>query len=345
MKKCLFIYTSDLEKTSGGTKRTITAKNILSKYFDVDCFFTYKNPKKIFILLNAIFLNYLKTNFFSYFKIKKYIKKNKYKFIFFDDSNNGKIVKKIKQIYPEICCIVNFHNNEQKYYYDMYKRRNVLFYPLYIASKINQIYSSTFGDKLVFITERDKKEVSNGKQSYVIPATLKDTFSEVKESNFLGDYFLFFGSSFYANNEAVEFIINKIAPFVEEKIIIAGSGMDITFKNTKVPKNVTILGFIDNVQKLFNNAKAFLCPIFSGSGMKIKLVEALMYGKTIICSEFAAIGFEKKEKVFIIANTPQEYISCIRNYNEPSFNTNSRLLYLEQYDENLNDKYYYPVFF
>lgn len=176
----------------------------------------------------------------------------------------------------------------------------------------------------------------------IIPATLKDDYTDISiKTN--EQYFLFFGSSFFANIEAAKFIIKEIAPFVSEKIVIAGKDMDLTFNNCNLPKNVQVLGFVDNLDKLFFSAKAFLCPIFNGSGMKVKIVEALMHGKSIICTDFAAIGYEKNKDVFEIANNADEFIKKIKTFKGSDFNETARDLYKAKYDAKKNEYYYKRV--
>ena len=108
-------------------------------------------------------------------------------------------------------------------------------------------------------------------------------------------------------------------------------------------KNVKIIGYVENVVDLFFYAKAFICPIFSGAGMKVKIAEALMYGKTIIGTSFACIGYEIDSEVFYLHNTTKSLIECLNHNSIPFFNQKARDLFLKKYDFKQNSFYYKSI--
>lgn len=344
MKKLLFVHTNSLSDVSGGADVTRKAFSVFSEKYEVITYFSYENTNKIKIFINAFF-NYLKSSFLDFLRIKRIIKDNKIKYVYIDDSVNGKLIKLLRKSFPSLYIVVNFHNDEVKYYRDMFKNKGVLYYGLYRSSLINQKYSVNYSDYRLYITEDDKNSINSNDFSYsIVPATLRDNFVASELTKDEGKYFLFFGSAFFANIEAAEIIIKYIAPNVFSDFIIAGKNMDKAFADRILPRNVKVLGFIENLNALFDNAKAFVCPIFSGSGMKVKLVEALMFGKHIICSDFAAIGYDKKNNIFKIANTPEDYVEQLNNFNSSKFNIEARQLYLDKYCSACNKNYYTKLF-
>jgi glycosyltransferase involved in cell wall biosynthesis len=54
-------------------------------------------------------------------------------------------------------------------------------------------------------------------------------------------------------------------------------------------------------------------PLLSGSGIRIKIIEAMSIGKTVIATTIAAEGimYEDKKNI-LIANTPQEFADAIK---------------------------------
>ncbi|EIJ6694540.1 TPA: glycosyltransferase [Escherichia coli] len=50
------------------------------------------------------------------------------------------------------------------------------------------------------------------------------------------------------------------------------------------------LGRIPDLQSVYNESKIVICPLLSGAGMKIKVVEALSYGKAIVTTSVGADG-------------------------------------------------------
>jgi glycosyltransferase involved in cell wall biosynthesis len=105
---------------------------------------------------------------------------------------------------------------------------------------------------------------------------------------------LFCGSiSFAPNHEAVEWIVNKLAPLLPENITINITGTRIEDVPLKWHKNnIKFLGFVskEKLEDLYQNSSLYLCPIIMGSGIKMKLVEALKYGMPILATEESLEG-------------------------------------------------------
>ena len=74
-------------------------------------------------------------------------------------------------------------------------------------------------------------------------------------------------------------------------------------------------------------------PIFSGSGMKVKTAEALMYGKFLIGTKEAFEGYEIDEKIGILCNNANDFIKNINKYSQQNliYNAPSRTLFIDKY--------------
>ncbi len=94
-----------------------------------------------------------------------------------------------------------------------------------------------------------------------------------RADNYEGALWLLNGLSDYINNPITVDIIGKLFP--EEKII----------RSEKVTINVS--GFVDNPYPIIAESKAMLCPLFSGAGIKVKVIESLACGTPVIGTEIA----------------------------------------------------------
>jgi hypothetical protein len=84
------------------------------------------------------------------------------------------------------------------------------------------------------------------------------------------------------------------------------------FHNRILPDNVYLEGYVDNIARYYINADAVIAPIFSGSGMKTKTIEAMSYGKTIFGTNEAFAGIEcDYDKIGGLCNTAEEFIRCL----------------------------------
>jgi len=72
---------------------------------------------------------------------------------------------------------------------------------------------------------------------------------------------------------------------------------------------VTLLGFIDDLQSFYSDAKAVISPV-DGTGLKIKLVEALSFGKPVFASQHSRDGLPtgSERAVFQIDPVAMDYI-------------------------------------
>ncbi len=101
------------------------------------------------------------------------------------------------------------------------------------------------------------------------------------------------------------------------KFYIAGRGDSSWLEKIKYP-NVEILGEIEDAYGFMRSKAIMVVPLFAGSGMRIKIMEGMALGKTIISTTIGAEGIEHVDKEnILIANTPSDFITvitkCIEN--------------------------------
>ncbi len=127
----------------------------------------------------------------------------------------------------------------------------------------------------------------------VIPnsATLQD-FQEMVQAPTL----LFSCSySYLPNIQAANYMIEEVFPKVkhkilEAKLIIAGGSPEQIPAYQNQPQDVEFTGFVYDLTGLYARLRVICCPIFSGSGTRLKLLEAGAYGKPIVSTTLGAEG-------------------------------------------------------
>ncbi len=114
---------------------------------------------------------------------------------------------------------------------------------------------------------------------------------------------LFFGPQTYLpNREAVEKLLNKINPLLKKqlnlpyRILICGGGLPEAFRQMPSfsDKHIAYLGYVEKIEEYVLAADLVLNPIVSGGGVKIKVLEALAAGKTVISFRQGALGIRKE---------------------------------------------------
>ncbi|GEM_PF-5705802 len=122
---------------------------------------------------------------------------------------------------------------------------------------------------------------------------------------------LLVGSIHEANLEGLQWFQKCIWPLVLREIsaarlLIAGSMGEYACAE----KSVQMLGAVENLDEVYRESALVAVPILSGSGLKIKLVEALSQGKAVVATEHAALGIQQ-EGLFLLANDPAAFADHI----------------------------------
>lgn len=339
MKKLLFIYNNPLDGSYGGSQRTRQALDGLRQNFEVLEYSCIKKANRIITLLRNILGYSGNLSFIDCKKILNQLDKSNIDCVFFDVSLHGRLVHQIKRHYPNIKVIVNYHNCEAQYFSDMFKTKGVLYYPIYNAAIKNENLSKIYADYHILITEEDRVQLGINNNFQIIPATLKDSYSHLIEIETNDSYLLFVGAAVYANIEGAKYIIEKLAPTSDKKFLIVGKGMKRTFPGDY--KNVEIRDFVPSLATIYNNASAFICPLFYGSGAKIKVAEALMYGKKIIGSPLSFFGYNLENANYTVCSSESEFIEEIKKVDmNMHFYKENRNIFLSKYDSLNNSRYY-----
>ena len=92
------------------------------------------------------------------------------------------------------------------------------------------------------------------------------------------------------------------------KIIIAGSNPSKEVKNLqKIDSKIKITGFIKDIRNVYAKASVFIAPMFIGSGLQNKLLEAMAMKIPCITTDLANKSLKATEKEIIIANNKYEF--------------------------------------
>ncbi|UHC16678.1 glycosyltransferase [Methylobacterium currus] len=111
-----------------------------------------------------------------------------------------------------------------------------------------------------------------------------------------GDSILFVGSSAAPNRDGLQWFCDEILPLVRQRcptavLQVAGS---VTRDLQGPPPGVSFLGVVPDLAPLYREAAVVISPLRVGSGLKIKLVEALSWGKAIVATSTTIEGVERE---------------------------------------------------
>ncbi|WP_428768135.1 glycosyltransferase family 4 protein [Treponema sp. HNW] len=344
--KVLFV-TRILDKKimDGGASVSLRNFNLFKKLYgeeNIDLF-EIKIPSVFVKLKNVIFNQFYGQTGLLKKTFNKKIKSTNYDFVFFNGSLYGPLVESTKK--NGLKSIVFYHNIEANYYKSRYLiKKNLVSILFYYYVKKNEILSTDFCDFRIVLNKRDGEELKKIYRkdfNFVLPISMP--VKDVDKTTFVKNrYALFVGSNFFANQEGLSWFIEKVVPHISIPLYVAGSICDFLKSKYPANKKIVYLGFVDNLDDVYTKAAFIVSPIFKGSGMKTKTVEALSYGKYILGTSEAFIGIDSDyEKIGALCNDDVSFVTRINTWNAVSnFNIFSHNLFLNNYtDQIIMDKF------
>jgi glycosyltransferase involved in cell wall biosynthesis len=144
----------------------------------------------------------------------------------------------------------------------------------------------------------------------------------------------------HANADAVDWYIKEIHPLIIENntnytLNLAGKGIDANLFRS-MPQ-VTVAENVENAYDFVNLNDVCIVPLKSGSGIRLKILEAMAAGKLVISTTIGAQGIDYIDgKHLLIADTPSEFLSVFKEINNyqidfQSIIKNARILIEENY--------------
>ena len=123
------------------------------------------------------------------------------------------------------------------------------------------------------------------------------------------------------NEEGIRWFINEVLPKTVEKVYdfvyhLAGRNMPEWLTTMKDP-HIDVVGEVPDAKAFVSNNDVAIVPLLSGSGIRIKIIEAMAMGKTVITTRVGAEGILYDEDVnIIIAENKAKMVEAIRSINE-----------------------------
>jgi glycosyltransferase involved in cell wall biosynthesis len=173
-------------------------------------------------------------------------------------------------------------------------------------------------DLLVPITERDGiilNQMGNMKPSYVSPTGIDSKVLIPHSKNLEHPSLFHIGSLEWSpNQEGLIWFIDKCWPIINEKFpklkfYIAGRrAPEWLARRFKAP-NIIFEGEVTDAYDFMNSKSIMVVPLFSGSGMRIKIIEGMALGKPIVTTPIGTEGISTVSgKNIMIADNVQEFI-------------------------------------
>jgi glycosyltransferase involved in cell wall biosynthesis len=131
---------------------------------------------------------------------------------------------------------------------------------------------------------------------------------------------LFCGSmDMHPNQEAVDYFLKRVWP----PLVAQCPDVEFLVVGRKPPewlqqagardRRITITGFVDDIRPYFKKAALCICPVLSGGGTRLKILDSLAMGVPVVATKFAAFGLHLEHgQHLLLAATEEEFAAHIR---------------------------------
>lgn len=167
------------------------------------------------------------------------------------------------------------------------------------------------------ISEQDRAYIfhKNKQQIHIVPNGVDASFFKKEKTQKSTADILFTGNMSYPPNiTAAQFIVNDILPLLPKNIKVKIAGSSPSNEVLKLSSDqVEVTGYIEDIKTAYRSAELFVAPMFLGTGLQNKLLEAMAIGIPCITTSMAnnALG-AKPEKEILIADSPKAFAQQIQ---------------------------------
>lgn len=127
------------------------------------------------------------------------------------------------------------------------------------------------------------------KPIYTIRHGLEDKFFSRKDYQY---DLIYVASNNNHNLKSAKWFFEKVYPLLSKdfKICVVGRVNQVVEKQS----NITQINYIENLDDIYHISKVCICPMLSGTGVKIKVIEALSHGLPVVCNTRGLDGLPSK---------------------------------------------------
>lgn len=241
-------------------------------------------------------------------KVCSLLKKKKYDIIWMQYMYQSKILSNIDS---SIYKIIDTH--------DIFAHRNLMFQRkgripegFYITRRQEKM-SLSRSDLVVAIQEKEEEYFRHLLEKSSTRSITIGDMVEFRKSKKVGKkIFGFIGAENDANVLGIEWLVKNVLPLVlqkepDSKCMIAGGICDLVDDSSYYVK----LGRVKSLQEYYDQISFSINPIQNGTGLNIKGIEALSYGKPLISTRVGAKGLADAKNAMTVCEGAKEFADAI----------------------------------
>jgi len=284
--------------------------------------------------------------------LQKKLDEQRYDIVWLESLYVACYVKTIRATHPEVKCILRAHNIEHKLWQERlaeYSFPSSMFIKKF-NKQLAKAESSALNTVDVIAAISDNDCATAQELAPQIPAfTLPYFVDQVKDSGEVpsqADFGYVGALDWEPNIQGVIWLVHEVWPSVKQSLPeatlrIAGRNMDSRIQEL-AGNGIEIMGEIDNAEDFMRSSGMLLAPLFSSSGIRIKLIEAFALNIPVVASTAAIDGLHHEvTEHTAIADTPNEFAAHMISLHQNSeLRTNSTASAYAFYQKHYSEAHY-----
>lgn len=200
---------------------------------------------------------------------------------------------------------------------DRSAKRRLMFMDLLFSKRATLKYARRF-DKCVLVSERDRdilKQIGPDLDIAVISNGVDiENYPLLAESS-TKPVLLFVGRmSYQPNVDGAIFFCQEIFPLLKQqvpdvKLLIVGAQPPNSVL-ALASEDITVTGYVESVIPYYQQALISIVPLRSGSGTRLKILEAMALGRPVVSTSLGCEGLKvTQDENILVADTPADFVA------------------------------------
>lgn len=189
------------------------------------------------------------------------------------------------------------------------------------------------------------REIAGGNFEHTIIQTGVPDYGVKKNHQQIEDRvnILFVGSlAWKPNDQGLVWFLAEVVPLLEKRgypyhlYIVGKNAGEMVRKYAEQNRNITITGYVSDVNEYYELCQYMIVPLFIGSGLRVKIIEAFSHGMPVVSTSTGAEGIQYTEgEDILIADSPEEFAEKMEKMLDPELRVriseNCRKVYMRNH--------------
>jgi hypothetical protein len=221
--------------------------------------------------------------------------------------------------------LVRMHNIEHEYYAKLEESESNIFKKYFFSKEAIRLknYESILhhANLIIAISPNDERYLQQYYKhvKHITAFHSNDAITSIPGS---GDFIFYHGNlSVGENDEAARFLVNQVFNDVELPFYIAGSKPSLSLKRAIEDKpHIKLFEHLstEQITELVQNAQINILPTFQNTGIKLKLINVLFQGRSVIANNIMVCN-TGLEELCTVANSPEEFKMAVKGIMDNMF--------------------------